>query len=292
MNRDFYPRSGPVPLDEPGAAWYGQAQGAAHARVADFRPQDQADGLRRLFAGRRRAVLPLVANPHVAFGGQVLDRLASALAQMERHVLVLDAASTSPPPPELAAVDLALCVETVSPRIAYLPAGGLATAYVDTRGSAEGLLDAAQRAAPACDAILVHADAADLLRIFRRRAARPMLLGADHPESIKHAYAGAKLLALRGQMLTFDLLLATPPQSPRAAAIAKSLAGCVEGFLGGLVQHHVQIDPAGAADAPLTPALAALLGAQLALDDGSFLPFQADAARRSAAAAAPTFARG
>jgi len=286
---DFYPRSGAMPLDGPQQALRAPAAGTLPPRAGPL-AQDQADGLRRLFAGRRRAVLPLVANPHVAFGGQVLDRLAAALAQLDRRVLVLDAASSSPPPPELAAVDLALCVETVSPRIAYLPAGGLATAFVDTRGSAEGLLDAAQRAAPSCDAIIVHADAPDLLRIFRRRAARPLLLGADHPESIKHAYAGAKLLALRGEMLTFDLLLATPPRSPRAAAIAKSLAGCIEGFLGGLLQHHVQVDPASAADAPLEPALAELLASQLALDDGTFLPFQADVARRNAAA--PTFARG
>ncbi len=280
---DFYRPSGAMPLDP--LSGPGLLDPLRHAG-----PQDQADGLRRLFAGRRRAVLPLVANPHVAFGGQVLDRLAATLAQMQRQVLVLDAAASSPPPPELAAVDLALCVESVSPRIGYLPAGGLATAFVDTRGSAEGLIDAAQRAAPSCDVIVVHADAPDLVRIFRRRPARPVLLGADHPESIKHAYAGAKLLALRGQMPTFDLLLATPPNSPRAEAIVKSLAGCVEGFLGGLLQHHARIDPAGDADGPADPALAALLAAQLALDDGAFLPFQADGARR--AAMAHPFVRG
>ena len=77
--RDFYATSAPMPLD-------------------------QADGLRRLFAGRRRHVLPLAANPHVAFGGIVLDRLAAVLAAQGREVLVVDAASSSPLPHELAQV--------------------------------------------------------------------------------------------------------------------------------------------------------------------------------------------
>lgn len=249
-------------------------------------PLDQADGLRRLFAGRRRSVLPLVANPHVAFGGVVLDRLAQALAAQGRQVLVVDAATNSPPPAELAAVDLALCIETLAPRVAYLAAGGLATAYVDTRGSAAGLIDAVQRAHPAADVIVVHADASDLARIFKQRAARPLLLGADHPESIKHAYAGAKLLATRCGLLTFDLLLAMPPRSPRAAAIVQSLAGCAETFLGALLVHHARIDPASdhagdaarpaPGDAPAAPdELARLLAAQLALDEGGFEPLTA-----------------
>ncbi len=237
-------------------------------------PLDQADGLRRLFAGRRRAVLPLAANPHVAFGGIVLDRVAAALAAQGRHVLVIDAATNSPPPAELAAVDLGLCIESLAPKVSYLAAGGLALAYVDTRGSAAGLVDAAQRACPAADVLLVHADAPDLARIFRRRAARPMLLGADHPESIKHAYAGAKLLAQRCELMTFDLLLAVPPQSPRVGAIVQSLAGCVESFLGAMLVQHAVIDPAADPSRPASDALSRLLAAQLALDDSGFVPLQ------------------
>ncbi len=240
-------------------------------------PLDQADGLRRLFGGRRRAVVPLVANPHVAFGAVVLDRLAAALAAQGRHVLVVDAATNSPPPAELAAVDLGLCIETLSPQVAYLAAGGLATAYIDTRGSAAGLVDAVQRAHPQADVIVVHADAVDLARIFKRRAVRPLLLGADHPESIKHAYAGAKLLATRCELLTFDLLLAMPERSPRAAAIVQSLASCAENFLGAVVVHHAlvdpAVDPAQAAELPVPAELARLLAAQLALDDSGFTPF-------------------
>ncbi|MEO5732127.1 MAG: flagellar biosynthesis protein, partial [Rubrivivax sp.] len=49
-------------------------------------PLDQADGLRRLFAGRRGHVLALAANPHLAFGGLVLDCLAAQLAAQGREV--------------------------------------------------------------------------------------------------------------------------------------------------------------------------------------------------------------
>jgi len=229
-------------------------------------PLDQADGLRRMFAGRQCRVLPLVANPYVPFSGGVLDRLAAVLAAGGRQVLVVDASSASPPSSELAAVDLPACIETVSPRVGYLPAGGLPMAYVDTRGCADSFIHAVQRAAPQAEAILLHADAQDLARIFKRRAARPILIGADHPDSIKHAYAGAKLLAQRCSLLTFDLLLAASPQSPRAAAIAESLAGTAEIYLGALLCHTALIDPAGdPGDAPDT-ALATLLAAQMALD--------------------------
>jgi flagellar biosynthesis protein FlhG len=112
----------------------------------------------------------------------------------------------------------------------------------------------------------------DLARIFKHRAARPMLLGADHPESIKHAYAGAKLLVTRCDLLTFDLLLALPARSPRAAAIVQSLASCAESFLGALVVHHALIDPARASEAPVDADLARLLAAQLGLEAAAAMP--------------------
>jgi flagellar biosynthesis protein FlhG len=230
-------------------------------------PLDQADGLRRLFAGRRQVVVPLVANPYAAFGSVALDRLAAALAAQGRRVLVVDAAGTAPPLPELAAVDLAAGIEAITENVAYLPAAGLPMACVDTRGSAGSMLDALQRAAPGFDTLLLHADAQDLARIFRHRAARPLVLGADHPEAIKHAYASVKLLATRCGLLSFDLLLLAPPRSPRVGAIRDSLAGCAETFLGAVLCHAALVDPAGALDGMADPALATLLTAQLALPD-------------------------
>ena len=230
-------------------------------------PQDQADGLRRMFAGRQRRVLPLVANPYVAFSGVVLDRLAAVLSRAGRQVLVVDASSASPPPHEMAALDLAVCIESVSPGVGYLAASGLPMSHVDTRGCAGNFIDAVQRAAPQADIVLLHADAQDLARIFKRRAARPLLIGADHPDSIKHAYAAAKVLAARCALLTFDLLLVAAPQSPRAAAIAHSLGGCCETFLGAVLCHTALIDPTTEPTTAPDAALAALLAAQLALDD-------------------------
>jgi hypothetical protein len=233
-------------------------------------PLDQADGLRRLFAGRRRHVLPLAANPHVPFSGVVLDRLAAVLAAQGHRVLVVDAGAESPPPHELAQLDLASCIETLSPGVQYLPARGLPLQFVDTRGSAAGFLDALQRAAPQADVVLLHADALDLSRVLKRSAARPMLLGADHPESIKHAYASCKLLAQRCGLLSFDLVLAAGGQSPRSAAIKASLAGCADQFLGAVLMHSATVDPADAVDpvaCPADAALVQLLAAQLGLDD-------------------------
>jgi flagellar biosynthesis protein FlhG len=235
-------------------------------------PLDQADGLRRMFAGRRRHVLALAANPHVAFSGGVLDRLASVLAGQGRQVLVVDAASASPPPHELARVDLPACIESIAPRVAYLPARGLPLQYVDTRGSAGAFIDAVQQAAPQAEVVLLHADAIDLARLLKHRAARPLLVGADHPESIKHAYASAKLLVRRCGLMTFDLLLVAAPRSPRAAGIAANLGGCAENFLGALLRDWALIDPAAGPEEAADAALARLLEAQLALDPALCAP--------------------
>lgn len=242
---------------------------------SDRMPLDQADGLRRLFAGRRRHVLPLVANAHVAFAGLVLDRVASVLAAQGREVLVVDAANASPPPHELAGVDLAACIESIAPRVSYLPARGLPKAYVDTRGSAGAFIDAVHQAAPQVEVLLLHAEAADLARLLKHRAARPILLGADHPESVKHAYASAKLLVHRCGLMTYDLLLAAGPHSPRAASIAASLGGCAENFLGAMLRHSALVDPAGEIDGPADAALATLLADQLALDESATGVWQA-----------------
>jgi hypothetical protein len=135
--------------------------------------------------------VPLVANPHVAFGSVVLERATAALAAPGQHVLLVDAADNAPPPHELAPVDLAGCIERLSAEVSYLAARGLPRAFVDTRGSAAALLDVLCDAAPEADVLLVHADARDLARLLRRAGrARPLLLGADHAESLKHAYAG------------------------------------------------------------------------------------------------------
>jgi flagellar biosynthesis protein FlhG len=240
--RDFYASSAPAPLD-------------------------QADGLRRLFAGRRQRFVPLAANPHVAASGLLLDRVAGALAARGQRVLVVDAADRSPAPHEMALLDLGACIETLTPQIGYLAACGLPLAHVDTRGSAAGFLDALSQAAPKADVVLLHANATDLARLFMRRAVRPILMGADHAESIKHAYAACKLLAQRCGLMTFDLLLAANPRARRTPSIAANLADCADGFLGAVLHDWAAVDPDAAPRATLDAALDRLLAAQLSLSE-------------------------
>jgi len=193
-------------------------------------PTDQADGLRRLFAGTQPRPIALVANPHVAFSSVMLERLTTVLGAMGRNTLVVDAADSSPAPHELAALDLRAGIETLSPQVSYLAARGLPLRHVDTRGSSAHFLDRLQAAAPQARVLLVHAGAPDLARLFGRRALRPLLLAADQPDSLTHAYAAMKLLVMRCALMSYDLLVAAPPANRRVPAIAQRLASCADGF--------------------------------------------------------------
>lgn len=228
-------------------------------------PADQAHGLRRLFAGTQAQHIALVANPHVAFSSVVLERLTTVLGAMGLNTLVVDAADSSPAPHELAALDLRDCIEPLSPQVSYLAARGLPLRHVDTRGSSAHFLDRLQAAAPQCRVLLVHAGASDLARLYARRALRPVLLAADHPESVTHAYAAMKLLAQRCALMSYDLLLAAPPKGRRVPLIAQRLASCAESFLGTALHDWVAIDPACDVRDPPGAALSALVAAQLQL---------------------------
>jgi len=277
-------------------------------------PLDQAEGLRQLFSGRTghgRQVLPLAANPHVAGSAAVLDRVAAMLSCLGRQVLVVDAALSAPVPNELVHLDLAAGIEPMMPGVAYLPARGLPMQYVDTRGSSARFIEALFDAVPSVDVVVLHAEAADLARLLARRAARPLLMAADHPESLKHAYASCKLLMRRTGLATYDLLLAASARSPRLLSIVASLRGCADSFLGAVLNDWALIDPAWPAPLPMLAAhaagtaafaddphhdaihdathgasraarLAPLLAAQLALDD------TVDALAAAGAAFAPT----
>jgi len=251
-------------------------------------PTDQADGLRRLFAGAAPPLtLALVANPHVAFASVVLERLTTVLGAMGRNTLVVDAADNSPAPHELAALDLRAGIETLSAQVSYLAARGLPLRHVDTRGSSAHFLDQLQAAAPQARVLLVHASAADLARLFGRRPLRPLLLAADQPESLTHAYAAMKLLVMRCGLMSYDLLLAAPPTQRRVPAIAQRLASCADSFLGAALHDWVAIDPACDVRESPGEALHALVSAQLLPDgDGANVASPAAAARRMPAAAA------
>lgn len=237
-------------------------------------PLDQAEGLRQLFshrAGQARRVIALAANAHVSGSAAVLDRVAATLSCLGRQVLVVDAALSAPAPHELARIDLASGVEPMMPGVAYLAARGLPLQYVDTRGSAARFVEALFEAVPTADVVLLHAEAAELARLLARTAARPLLMAADHPESLKQAYACCKLLTQRTRLATFDLLLAASARSPRIRSIVSSLQGCADSFLGALLHDWALIDTA--APAPLErESLRRELAeaAEQGLEDGAF----------------------
>jgi flagellar biosynthesis protein FlhG len=233
---------------------------------------DQAAGLRRLFAGRGRAWLALVSNPHVEACGVAVERLTSALAEQRRSLLVLDAGERSPAMPEAAVLGLEPCIERLSPRIGYLAGRGLPGLYLDTQGAAGGLLDALADAAPAADAMLVHASAAEVGRIFRGRVMRPVLLVSDEIDSVKHAYASLKLLQRRCGWSTFDLLMLAPPGRLRPQRAVQSMAECAERFIGVALHDWAQVDPRVAPQRAPGAELHRMVAAQLRVDEAQASP--------------------
>jgi flagellar biosynthesis protein FlhG len=230
-------------------------------------PQDQADGLRRLFAHARVCVVPVVSNPNVAFSGVMLERLSTAFAEHGKHTLVVDAGERANEPSELALLDLAEGIETLSPQVSYLAARGLPLRFVNAAGSTNAFLQAVTEAAPHCDVLLVHASASDLCRLFARspeiERVRPLLLADDRPASVTHAYAAMKLLTQRAGLVVHDLLLGAAPHSPRSERIAMQIATCADDFLGAVLRDWVRIDPAVEATEAPTPELRRLVREQL-----------------------------
>ena len=243
---------------------------------------DQAQGLRRIFAaraGRVPRIIAVAANPKVATSALALDRMAATLSRLGRQVLVVDAAASAPAAHEFSRLDLTAGIEPMGPGVAYLPARGLPLSFVDTRGSAARFIDALFDALPSADVLLLHADAGELARILTRRVARPVLLAADHPESLKQAYAACKLIVQRTRLATFDLVLVASARSPRVEGIVASLRSVADTFIGAVLGGWALVDPAApsaaassaTSTAPLGAAddagLAGLLAAQLALED-------------------------
>jgi hypothetical protein len=238
-------------------------------------PIDQAQGLRRLFAHARVRLIPVVANPHVAFGGLMLERLCSGFGERGLRTLVVDASDRANPPSEMALLDLAACIEPLSAQVSYVAARGLPLKFVDATGSTRAFLQAVAEASPESQVILVHAEASDLCRLFGQagrvgdaQPVCPLLLADDHPASVTHAYAAMKLLARRAGLLVHELMLGAAEHSPRAERIAMQLAICADDFLGAVLRDWVRVDPAAeAADAP-TPALRRWVRERLGRSDG------------------------
>ena len=215
-------------------------------------PPDQAAGLRQMFGHAHARFVPVLANPYVPTSGLLLERLCAACAEMDLDTLLVDAApGPSGVPRELTSLDLAEGIEPLGERTAFLAARGLPLRHVDAEGSTALFLQAVAEAAPRADIVIVHADAHELARLFARRNVRPLLLADDRPDSVTHAYAGLKLLALRAGLMAHDLLLAAASGSPRAERIALHLGRCAEDFVGAVLHGWTRLDPV--ADAEATP---------------------------------------
>jgi flagellar biosynthesis protein FlhG len=156
----------------------------------------------------------------------------------------------------MAMVDLAQCVERLTPQVAYLAARGLAIRFVDSAGSTRAFLERAAEAAPGCDVVVVHAPANELCRMFAHGRGGesalpgadvpcPIVIADDRPPSVTHAYASMKLLAQRAGLVVSELMLGAAPHSPRAERIAAKLAGCADNFFAGVLRDWARIDPAG-----------------------------------------------
>ena len=226
-------------------------------------PIDQAQGLRQLFSGHRVRWVPVLSNPHIGFGGLMLERLCAAFGAHGAHTLVVDAGESARPADAHALTELGRYIEALSPQVAYLAARGLPARCVDADGFTSAFLDLVGDAAAGTDVVLVHAPAAELARLFARHDPRhagrpnvyPLLLCDDRPASVTHAYAGLKLLAQRAGRGVHDVLLGAAPDSPRAPRIADQLAACAELYLQATVRHALRIDPAADTTEAATPEL-------------------------------------
>ena len=217
--------------------------------------QDQAHGLRRLFAASKTRFVPVVSNPRVMGAGALLEGLCTAFTELNLRTLVVDAGVHSPAPSELALVDLSNCIEPLSPKVSYLAARGLPMRHINANGSAASFLEAVADAAPDVDVILLHASAAELARIVALREVRPLLLADTDPASVTEAYAGMKWLTQRAGLMVYSLLMACHPQLRVATRIAQQLHSCADGFLGAVLRDWACLDPRASQHAPLTPEL-------------------------------------
>lgn len=259
-------------------------------------PLDQADGLRRLFARHRVKMVPVVSNPHVAFGGVMLERLCAGFTEHGLHVLVVDASERASAPSELAVMDLADAIEPLADGVSYLAARGLPIRHVDATGSTAPFLTALTDAAPRAEVVLVHAPANELCRLFARSAelarrsgddgalVRPLLLADDRPASVTHAYAALKLLTQRAGLVVHDLLLGAAPNSPRAERIAIQLATCADDFLGAVLRDWIRLDPATDASEPPCEGLRRWVRESLRLEAAPATPYYVDRPQHAAQA--------
>ena len=102
-------------------------------------PPDQADGLRRLFAARARALRAGGREPARRLRRRDARAPLQRLRRARRAHAGRRCGRARAGAGEMALVDLAACVEPLSERVAYLAARGLPLRFVDTSGSTPAL---------------------------------------------------------------------------------------------------------------------------------------------------------
>jgi hypothetical protein len=209
--------------------------------------QDQAHGLRQMFAAKTLHFVPLASNPQVIYGGVVLERLCAAFAAYGLKTLVFDAGERARVPSELSSFDLSEGIETLSTHVKYMPARGLPLKFVNAKGDSGELLDVLATAASQVDVIILHASASELVRLLATRAKgfhlRPLVFTDDSPAGMTQAYTAIKLMAQRATWLSHDLLVCAERDSTRGEQVAQRLAHCADTFLHAAQHSHLQINP-------------------------------------------------
>lgn len=212
------------------------------------RSDDQAAGLRALFAPRRAQLVPLVDNPLLEGAEALVDLLVGAYLERGLQVLVVDAGARAKAAGELAQLNLAACIETLSSQVAWLDARGLVAAHLDHRGSASRLLDRLQDAAPRADVILLRAPVAELARVIApgahgRPVCRPIVCTDLQQQNLTAAYSAMKWLAERAEARVFGLLVAGHPELALTKRVARQLGDCAERFLGAALPSWAGLEP-------------------------------------------------
>jgi flagellar biosynthesis protein FlhG len=203
---------------------------------SDFRqaqPADQADGLRRLFSVRSVRFIPVVSNPFVQHQDQLLHRMMVALESLGLYTLMVDASERAPRARDGGLDGLAKFIEPRSDRRAYLAARGLPERWSESVAGPRGFLRAIIDAAPLSQAVLLHASAAELARLFGSgeqglSRPRPLVLCDERADAVTHAYASLKRLATEVGWREHDMLMSAEIDAPAPLFIGVAVGSTVE----------------------------------------------------------------
>ena len=189
-----------------------------------------------MFAGAQALrFVPVVSNPHVAFGGVLLERLCTALRRARRGTLVVDAAEARQRgrrdgADRPRAVHRAAVAAGLLPRRAR-PADPLRRCTRARRARSSARCRSRAAGSTSCSSTPARSE---LCRLFARRtrcstAPVPAALADDRPASVTHAYASMKLLAQRAGLRGATTCCSAPRRARRApSASPTQLAACAD----------------------------------------------------------------